>query len=129
MTDKQWEKYKPEFSSSEFNSPDIPNSGRDKMKKDFIDKLFKARKKSNVPYKISSGYRSPAYNAEVGGTSGSSHMKGCACDIKFRSNKQRFKIIQGLIEAGFVRLGLGHNFIHVDNDKDKAQQTAWDYIK
>lgn len=33
------------------------------------------------PVRVTSGYRSPARNAEVGGSSTSDHPKGCAADI------------------------------------------------
>ncbi len=128
MTDRQWEKYKPYFKPSEFDSPDVVGSGQD-MNFNFMEKLLKARMISGVLYKISSGYRTPARNTKVGGTSGSSHMLGLACDIHFSNNHQRFKILQGLIKAGFVRLGLGHTYIHVDNDENKTQDRAWDYVK
>lgn len=40
-----------------------------------------AREKLGKPILISSGYRSPALNAAVGGSANSAHMQGLACDF------------------------------------------------
>lgn len=39
------------------------------------------RDKLGLPISISSGFRAPAVNAAVGGSSTSAHMSGCAADI------------------------------------------------
>lgn len=31
------------------------------------------------------------------------------------------------MEAGFTRIGIGQNFIHVDTDPDKQQNIIWTY--
>tara|TARA_R110001592_G_scaffold349736_2_gene645277 strand:- start:1551 stop:2021 length:471 start_codon:yes stop_codon:yes gene_type:complete len=46
------------------------------------------------PIRISSGYRSPALNRAIGGSSRSQHCKGMASDIQFvRDNKMDNKVI------------------------------------
>ena len=50
-----------------------------------------------------------------------------AADIKCKDNYDRAVILGGLAEAGFVRIGLGDGFIHVDSDQDKAQPVIWLY--
>lgn len=55
--------------------------------------------------------------------------KGIAIDLQAKYSRQRFLIIRGLIEAGFTRIGIGENFIHVDDDKDKDQRVVWHYYE
>ena len=112
------------FNFDEFDSPDmlgsgLPTADGGKMCIDFLHKLDEARSIANTPFKITSGYRSPAHNTLVGGRVGSSHLKGCAADIAVKNSAERIAIIQGLIKAGFTRLGIASNFIHVDLDKNK----------
>jgi hypothetical protein len=125
MKDNDWNNIK-HFKSSEFDSPDIKGSGR-KMRKVFMEKLEYARVNSGVPYKITSGFRTKSYNKKVGGVPNSAHRKYCACDISATTSSQRFKIIYGLILAGFKRIGIGKNFIHCDTSKSKSQKVVWLY--
>jgi hypothetical protein len=45
-----------------------------------------------------------------------------AVDIAFRSNFELMEIAQGLIRAGFRRIGINwkKNFVHVDLDNEKT---------
>ena len=76
------------FSISEFDSPDVPNSGIN-MDKTFLQMLDDARGIAGIPFKINSGYRTPEHNKKVGGklktptSKGSSHMYGLAADIAY----------------------------------------------
>ena len=40
---------------------------------------------------------------------------------------RRFRLLAAAIAAGFTRIGLGKTFLHLDNDRKKAQNVAWDY--
>lgn len=111
------------FKLSEFD--DAPGTGKN-MKKDFLKKLDKARAIADVPFKITSGYRSKETNKRVGGVSTSSHLKGLAADISCKDSSTRQKIISGLIKAGFTRIGIADTFIHCDTDKDK-NDAIWLY--
>jgi len=111
------------FKLDEFNC----KCGKNKMDKDFLSKLNQARIISGIPYIITSGYRCQRHNKAVGGKSTSSHMKGLACDILADTSRKRSLILSGLIKAGFTRIGIGYNFIHVDNDKNKSQNVVWLY--
>jgi len=114
------------FTLSEFDSPDLPGSG-EKMSKDFLKLLDKARSKANTPFKINSGYRTPSHNSKVGGKSNSSHLVGKAADIHCTNSATRSKIIEALIKVGFNRIGIAKTFIHVDNDEDKNPNRIWVY--
>ena len=111
------------FKLSEFD--DAPGTGKN-MKKDFLTKLDKARGIADVPFKITSGYRSKETNKRAGGVSTSSHLKGLAADISCKDSSTRQKIISGLIKAGFTRIGIADTFIHCDTDKDK-NDAIWLY--
>lgn len=111
------------FKLSEFD--DAPGTGKN-MKKEFLTKLDKARAIADVPFKITSGYRSKETNKRVGGVSTSSHLKGLAADISCKDSSTRQKIVNSLIQAGFTRIGIADTFIHCDTDKDK-QDAIWLY--
>ena len=111
------------FKLSEFD--DAPGTGKN-MKKDFLKKLDKARELSGCSYVISSGFRSKETNKRVGGVPNSSHLKGCAADIVCKDSGTRQKIVNGLIQAGFTRIGIADTFIHCDTDKDKTD-AIWLY--
>jgi uncharacterized protein YcbK (DUF882 family) len=94
---------------------------------DLVLRLEQAREIAGVPFVITSGIRSNEHNAAVGGSPGSSHLTGNAVDIACTTSSDRFAILHALIEVGFERIGIGSNFIHVDNDRSKPQGVCWRY--
>ena len=119
------------FEYDEFDSPDeagsgLPKTDGGKMCIKFLHKLDEARTIANVPFKINSGYRTKEHNAKVGGRIGSSHLKGCAADIHVTNSAHRSAIVQGLIKAGFTRIGIAKTFIHADTDENKPS-AIWLY--
>ena len=75
---------------------------------------------------INSGYRSPKYNAKIGGVKNSQHVKGKAADIvvKGMTPKEVALVIEGLIEKGKMKqggLGIYPNFMHYDIRGVKAR--------
>ena len=114
------------FTLDEFDSPDLPGSGAF-MNDDFLHALDEARHIAGVPFRINSGFRSPAHNARVGGSAASSHLSGWAADISATSSNRRWKIIEALIQVGFTRIGVADTFVHVDMDPDKARNVMWLY--
>lgn len=101
--------------------------GDNQMVEEFLLMLDDARGFAGVPFKITSGYRCQQHNANVGGVASSSHTRGYAADIACPTGHHRFKIINGLLEAGFTRIGIASDFIHVDNDPNKPQEVIWTY--
>lgn len=69
------------FKLSEFKSP-----GTDTVKydTDILAMLEKIRAHFGGPIQITSGYRTPAYNKKVGGSTNSAHMDGRAADFKVK---------------------------------------------
>lgn len=77
------------------------------------------RRETGGPIVISSGYRTPAYNARIRGARASRHMHGDAADViaKGWSPARLHALLLELHLAGRIRLGgLGHypSFTHLD---------------
>jgi len=118
------------FKLSEFDSPDAPGSGKN-MKKVFLKKIDKARDIAGVSFIITSGFRTPQHNESLKeqgykASPNSSHLKGSAADISCSDSGTREKIVNGLIMAGFTRIGISSTFIHCDTDTDK-KDAIWLY--
>ena len=120
------------FNSSEFDSPDLKGSGEN-MKDEFMELLQEARTISETSFRITSGFRTQFFHDELGrrgyktSKSRSAHQDGYAADISCTDTKTRWLIINSLLLAGFNRIGIANNFIHVDNHPDKTQNRIWTY--
>ena len=104
------------FKISEFDSPDLPNSGVN-MDSEFLDKVDRIRGLCGFPFKINSGYRTIEHNAKVKGEIDSAHLRGLACDIKCTTSYERFEIVSNSLKCGIKRIGIYRNFVHLDDDK------------
>ncbi|MDI6615648.1 MAG: D-Ala-D-Ala carboxypeptidase family metallohydrolase [Syntrophaceae bacterium] len=98
--------------------------GAVEMDEGFIERLSMARGMAGVPFVITSGYRCPKRNAAVGSTS-KNHTSGKAADILATDGPTRGKILRGLYLAGFKRIGIAKDFIHVDSMD--AVESCWLY--
>lgn len=114
------------FELKEFDSPDSPGSGI-KMNREFLAKLDFARDDADIPFIITSGYRTKEHNERVGGIDSSAHTKGYAADIACRDSRSRHIIVTSLILAGFDRIGIANTFIHVDSCPEKPKNVIWVY--
>ena len=116
------------FSLQEFNckdGSDIPNNILPNVI-ELAKNLQVLRNYINKPITINSGYRSPRYNAKIGGVKNSQHIKGKAADIvvKGMTPKEVALIIEGLIENGKIKqggIGVYSNFTHYDIRGIKAR--------
>lgn len=84
-----------------------------------VEMLDIAREAAGIPFVITSGYRTPEQNAQAGGVSDSSHLKGLAVDIRAPSNQIGKIVSYGLGMAGFKRFIAYSSHIHVDVDDSK----------
>ena len=114
------------FEFNEFDSPDEIGSG-EKMQATTLKMLDETRRLAGFAFVVTSGYRTKHHNDIVGGVKGSSHTKGYAVDIRCRKGNKRFRIIDAALKAGFNRIGVSKNFIHLDNDPDKSENVIWTY--
>ena len=120
------------FKHSEFDSPDMPNSGIN-MDTGFLQLLDQCREAAGIPFKITSGYRSKEYNQSLKdrgykASKNSAHLKGLAVDIAATDSVTKFKIISAALAVNITRIGVAKSFIHLDKDPDKpAQHCIWTY--
>lgn len=112
------------FSIVEFECPDC---GRADMDETFLEMLDRARGIAQIPFYITSGFRCKKHNEEIGGKPDSAHLRGLAADIAVKDSRSRFKIVEALIRAGFKRIGIAKDFIHVDADMTKPDKVIWLY--
>lgn len=100
------------------------NDGSDTIKIDekLVEYLQRIRNWAGAPLIISSGYRTPAYNEKIGGSSSSYHTKGQAADIYVKGRKKSIYEIAKYAEAigikGIERNEDG-NYVHVDTRTKK----------
>lgn len=90
--------------------------------RELIDVLEDIRAHFNKHVIVTSGYRTPEYNAKIGGVKNSQHTKGTAADIKV-SNVPA-KEVQKYLEHKYPdKYGIGSylNFTHVDVRTKKAR--------
>ena len=98
------------------------------MDGNFLVMLDKAREIADVPFVINSGWRCEKRNKQIGATPNSAHTRGKAADIRAMDSRTRFAIIDAAREVGFMRMGLGETFIHLDSDDTLPQAVAWNYV-
>jgi len=114
------------FTLSEFDSLDSPGSGVH-MDPAFLSMLDSTREEAGIPFNINSGYRTLSHNIKVGGSHNSAHLRGKAADISAPSSTDKFLIIRASLHNGFRRIGIGSDFIHLDNDISLPQNIIWTY--
>ena len=94
-----------------------------------LEMLEEAREHAGFPFRITSGYRCEKHNKEVKGVEDSAHTKGLAVDIAVSDSRQRYWLLIALLSAGFRRIGIAENYIHVDIDNSKPRFVVWTYYK
>lgn len=101
--------------------------GKNEMSKAVVKMLDEARHIAGIPFVITSGYRCPINNLNVGGSPKSSHLRGLAADIQCLTSRARFVILDAVSQVRFDRIGIADSFIHVDDDPYKASRVIWTY--
>jgi len=116
-----WSKY-PDFTEDEFShgGPEMDSGFMSRLQtaRSICRELTKAAGFNEIPFRINSGSRSRERNRQVGGKPDSTHLYGRACDIAYTSSRECFFIAKSLLLAGFTRIGIAKNFIHVDIGED-----------
>ena len=114
------------FSESEFKKC-VPSCSIEDMDGAFLYLLDEARERAGIPFVLNCAYRPKAWDLAKGRSGNSAHCSGKAVDIRCNTSTNRMKIVQGLLAAGFTRIGIGKTFVHADSDETKPQGVIWHY--
>lgn len=97
---------------------------------DLVAKLDKIRDLMGMPVTIVSGTRCERYNRKVGGRPLSAHIPrdgtSHAADVRCPDNAFRFAFLAAALPI-FNRIGIGKDFIHVDDDPNLPANVVWVY--
>lgn len=116
------------FDSKEFASRDGAESpyGPMQVQEPLIELLNAIRRDYGKPIVVTSGYRSPDHNREVGGVANSYHVQGLAADIRpVEANKDDLPLLRDICIRlnGTGGVGIYDTFVHVDV---RGYRARWD---
>lgn len=94
------------FRPEEFSNPEAMDEG-------LLTKLDLARKLSGRPFRITSSWRPDDPDRH------SAHEIGKAVDISCSDSRSRYDILRALFSAGFTRVGVYDQHLHVDVADEK----------
>ena len=114
------------FSEREFELCTPACSMKD-MQQSTLSKFDTAREIAGIPFVINSAYRSVEWEKMKGRSGTGAHTLGRAMDIRCHSDRNRFKVIDALIQAGFTRIGIAKTYIHADDSENHTGEVAWMY--
>ena len=87
-----------------------------------VNLLERIRKHFGVPVTVNSGIRCKTHNSNVGGVSGSQHLKGTAADISVKGvDPAKVAAYAETLLPGTGGIGIYKNFVHVDVRKTKSR--------
>lgn len=88
------------------------------------EKLGQLQATRQSPLSVSSGYRSPGYNARVGGAKGSQHIRGNAIDLSTRgmTRSEVRALVEEASRVGFKGIGIYDGSLHFDV---RSQPAVW----
>jgi len=88
--------------------------------------LDRARGLAQVPFKITSGFRTPDKNDELpNSVKDSAHLTGNAVDLACSDSVERYAMVTALLQSGFNRIGIYGLHVHADNSKTLPQGVIW----
>ena len=76
---------------------------------------------------LTSAFRSPAHDIAEGRSGTGAHTAGRAIDIACTTSKDRMKVVEAGLKAGFRRIGIESSFVHLDDSPTRAQNVIWLY--
>ena len=109
------------FTRSEFKC-NCGNCDYDTVDSELIAVLQALRNYIGKPLVITSGNRCPDYNASIGGSKGSYHIRGRAADIQIKGVSTC--VIQGYLETAYhdkYGIGFYDDFTHIDTRTKRAR--------
>ncbi len=102
----------------------------DVISPEFVAKLDEIRERIGLPVTVTSGTRCERHNRKVGGKPHSAHLPkngvSHAADIKCSDSAYRFAFLSAALPL-FKRIGVGKEFIHVDDDPELPSEVVWVY--
>lgn len=116
------------FSPKEFRAC-VPSCSIEQMEPGFLELLDRVREAAGIPLVLNCAYRSREWDLSKGRSGNSAHTRGRAVDIRCHTNANRYKIIAAALGCGVRRIGIGKNFIHLDNDETLSQGVIWHYYE
>ncbi len=129
MTDEQ---LSPHFTLAEFLAPGDkvkPTPAQiENLRRLCVEVLEPMRKKLGRPLTITSGFRSHAYNAEIGGAPGSQHTQGIAADVALGGDTACLvaaAVASTLQACGGIGVYPGRGFVHVDIRPRVNRKATW----
>ena len=107
------------FKTSEFS---CKCCGKEKPNSELMAVLQLVRIHFNQPVTVTSSYRCPKHNKDVGGATKSKHLKGIAADIKVKGVEptEVHHLLTSLFPEGYG-IGLYKTFVHIDVRQKKAR--------
>lgn len=110
-------------------------TGRCAMNEGFMNALVRLRKVYGKPMKVTSGFRDPSYNKQIGGADNSAHIYGKAADIAV-SGVDAWRLVNLAMQGGFTGIGvkqkgpINERFIHLDtmqHEDGSPRPAIWSY--
>jgi len=94
-----------------------------------LDKLQKLRDALGKPLVLTSAYRSPSHNKNVGGAKNSRHMQGDAFDVMM-TNHDPYAFESAARNVGFSGFGFYQKsgFMHIDTGPERSWGKRWSMI-
>ena len=112
------------FKSTEFDCHGKGCCSSTLIDEKLIEYVQKIRDHFGKPVNISSGYRCPTHNKNVGGATGSRHAKGQAADIYINGVKPaeiaKYAESLGILGIGLYETDKDGHFVHVDTRTTKS---------
>lgn len=99
--------------------------GQNHIEPYFVEVLDKYRELVDRPFIISSGYRCPEHDATYGGKG--NHPSGLAADIVTPDSSFRYNLLYYARDLDIKRVGIAHNYTHVDIWGSAPQMLVWVY--
>lgn len=105
----------------------VPSCKMEQCDEVALQRLDRLRSLCGFPIKLNSAYRSSEYDKSKGRSGTSAHCRGLAFDVFCRNAEQRAYIVATAQKVGFLRIGIGTTFVHLDCDYTKPYPRIWLY--